>query len=184
MKQLPVFIAFAFALALAGLGPFLAVHAQEREQEPQLVEIYKDWRVYHYISAEEELCYIVSEPISKRPRGVNRGQVLFTVTHRGGVVRNEVGWRAGYQFSSTSKPFAKIGGREFSFYTGVKEGDDERAHWAWMRNSEEEEDLVAAMKGGNTMTIKGTSSRGTLTTDRYSLLGFTKALERIDEICK
>ena len=167
------FVAFAF--------PFPAV-AQETNQPPKLVESYKDWRVYHYGSGESEICYILSEPTSKRPRGVNRGPVFFTITHRGDGTRNEVSMRAGYSFSSKSKPFARIGNTNFSFYTGVKEGD-ERAHWAWMRTTQEEDELIAAMKQGNEMVIKGTSSRGTITTDRYSLLGVSAALESIDKTC-
>jgi hypothetical protein len=33
------------------------------------------------------------------------------------------------------------------------------------------------------MVVKGTSSRGTKTTDSYSLLGFTKAHKAIDTAC-
>ena len=33
------------------------------------------------------------------------------------------------------------------------------------------------------MTVRGRSNRGTLTTDTYSLLGFTAARDRIDEAC-
>jgi hypothetical protein len=34
------------------------------------------------------------------------------------------------------------------------------------------------------MVIKGTSSRGTLTTDTYSLAGFTAAYNAIEQACK
>jgi hypothetical protein len=40
------------------------------------------------------------------------------------------------------------------------------------------------MKRGNKMTIIGTSSRGTKTTDTYSLAGFTKTKAVIDKTCK
>ncbi len=33
------------------------------------------------------------------------------------------------------------------------------------------------------MVVKGTSSRGTLTTDTYSLTGFSAALQSIDKAC-
>ena len=175
-------LALALGVGLAGLSPPAGVRAQEEAQAPRLVETHRDWLVYHYGAGAGEICYILSEPKSKRPRGANRGDVFFTVTHRAGEVRNEVSLRAGYRFSSRSRPFAEIAGRRFSFYTGVQEGE-ERAHWAWMHTSQDEAALVAAMKRGSEMIVKGTSSRGTLTTDRYSLLGFTKALEAIDGMC-
>ena len=169
--------------AVAVLAPSSGARAQGEAPPPRLVQEHRDWRVYHYGSGEAEICYILSEPVSKHPKGAHRGKVFFTVTHRAGGVRNEIGLRAGYKFNSRSKPFVQIDGRKFSFYTGISEGE-ERAHWAWMRSPEDEATMVAAMKGGNEMVVKGTSSRGTLTTDRYSLIGFTRALERIDGMCK
>ena len=39
------------------------------------------------------------------------------------------------------------------------------------------------MKTSLKMKIVGTSSRGTITTDTYSLLGFSKAYQKINEEC-
>ena len=44
--------------------------------------------------------------------------------------------------------------------------------------------IVAAMKAGRQMIVRGTSTRGTLTTDTYSLSGFSAALAAIDKACK
>ena len=44
--------------------------------------------------------------------------------------------------------------------------------------------LVRAMIRGVTMIVRGTSSRGTLTIDTYSLRGFTAAHEAIGVACK
>ena len=43
--------------------------------------------------------------------------------------------------------------------------------------------LVNAMKRGNELVFKGTSERGTLTTDSYSLKGVTAAMKAIDKAC-
>ncbi|MFO1120388.1 MAG: invasion associated locus B family protein [Rhodospirillales bacterium] len=43
--------------------------------------------------------------------------------------------------------------------------------------------IVAAMKAGKAMIVRGTSARGTLTTDTYSLSGFSAALAAIDKAC-
>jgi hypothetical protein len=40
------------------------------------------------------------------------------------------------------------------------------------------------MKRGSKMTVVGVSSRGTKTTDTYSLAGFTKAKNLMDKTCK
>ena len=55
---------------------------------------------------------------------------------------------------------------------------------AWSANPELDAKLVKAMKGGNRMVVYGISSRGTKTTDTYSLSGFTAMKKRIDKACK
>lgn len=172
-----------FALVAFGASITIDNTLAQTANAPERIGEHGDWLVYHYGSGVDEICYILSEPKRKHPGGLNRGRVFFSVTHREDGTRNEVSLRAGYKFSSKSKPFAKISGREFSFYTGVQEGD-ERAHWAWMHSPEDETAFIEAMKKGSEMVIKGTSSRGTLTTDTYSLIGVTKALEAIDKKCQ
>ena len=44
--------------------------------------------------------------------------------------------------------------------------------------------LVDAMIRGARMVVKGTSSRGTKTTDTYSLKGFSAAFKTIGKACK
>ena len=189
LRALFLFTAIFSAGAVGVGGGVLSAGAQEAAA-PRLMETHRDWQVYQYRNGETHLCYVHAVPRSKSPRNVERGQVFFTVTHRSGGVRNEISLRAGYPFSDQSKPFVEVDGRRFAFYTGVEEGaftgaaeDEERAHWAWVRAPEEEAQLVDAMKQGNEMIVKGRSQRGTVTTDRYSLLGFTKAMEHIDGLC-
>ena len=54
---------------------------------------------------------------------------------------------------------------------------------AWVRNPSEENQVVVTMMKGQTLDLKATSGRGNATTDRYSLSGFTKALERARTEC-
>ena len=54
---------------------------------------------------------------------------------------------------------------------------------AWVENAAEEPALVAAMKGGKSMTVKAVSGRGTATSYSYSLSGISAALKQI-ESCK
>ena len=52
-----------------------------------------------------------------------------------------------------------------------------------MESADAEKRLVEAMKKGSLMTVQGRSSRGTLTTDKYSLSGISAALDRIAQEC-
>ncbi|MCY4033088.1 MAG: invasion associated locus B family protein [Hyphomicrobiales bacterium] len=183
MNKIKLFLTL-FAVAAFGANFAISDARAQSPDAPKLIENHRDWSVYHYGSGAAEICYVLSKPKRERPSGLNRGRVFFTVTHRADGTRNEVSLRAGYKFSPKSKPYARIGNEDFPFYTGAQEGDEERAHWAWMHTHSEEAALIEAMKKGDQMTIKGTSSRGTLTTDTYSLLGVTKALAAIDKKCR
>jgi hypothetical protein len=55
---------------------------------------------------------------------------------------------------------------------------------AYAESEEDDVAMVRAMKRGRKMTVVGTSSRGTVTTDSYSLSGFTKTKNLIDKTCK
>ena len=54
---------------------------------------------------------------------------------------------------------------------------------AWLADTSGEAAFVEAMKAGSTLTVKGTSQRGTNTTDTYSLGGVTAAMQEIDKAC-
>lgn len=54
----------------------------------------------------------------------------------------------------------------------------------WPVLPSEDSRAVNAMKAGSKMTIRGISSRGTKTSDSYSLLGFTAAYNAITKACK
>ena len=44
--------------------------------------------------------------------------------------------------------------------------------------------LVRAMMAGSQMTVRVTSGRGPVTTDRYSLTGFTAAINSMNASCR
>lgn len=161
---------------IIGLTPALA-------EEPTLLGKFRDWSAYSYGSGANRICYVMSEPKEMQPRGATRGDTFLMVTHRPGQnVRNEVSVRIGYPFSDRSRPFAQIGSDKFQMFSGVSEGGENR-YWAWLEDTSDEDRMAGAMRRGNSMIVKGTSQRGTLTTDRYSLSGISAALNKINDTC-
>jgi len=144
--------------------------------EPMPIGKFSDWSAYTFDDEGGKICYIVSEPQKNVGNYTQRGDIYFLVTHRtAGNVFNEVSIITGYTYKERSEPEAIIDQRKkFRFYT---DGDA-----AWVESGVEA-DLVKAMRAGNTMMVKGTSSRGTLTTDTYSLSGVSAALNKIDAEC-
>jgi hypothetical protein len=162
------------ALALGfGVSPALA--------EPQELGQFSDWKVYRTNDQHGVVCYALSEPTSHKPTNVKRGDIYFMVSAwPGQKVTNEPSIVPGYPYNETVKAVVEIGGTKFEFDTKNGEGGD---GGAWMKSPNDEAKLVAAMRKGSKMVVKGTSRRGTLTTDEYSLSGISTALDKIASEC-
>jgi invasion protein IalB len=91
-------------------------------------------------------------------------------------VKNEVSVIIGYSFKTSSDATAEVGTEKFAMYT--------QNDGAWIRNVAEEPRMVDAMRKGDDLTVKGTSGRGTTSTDQYSLQGLAQALDKIEQECK
>lgn len=145
--------------------------------DPQLLSEHDDWAAYTYRNDKEgKVCYIVSQPKNTLPKNVRRDPIYFLITNRPSKnVRNEVSVITGYPYKKGSTTTATIGSSKYSLFTS---GDG-----AWVESNSGEKSMIAAMRRGANMIVKGTSWRGTLTTDTYSLKGVTAAITAINEAC-
>ncbi len=172
-------------MMMAGLCGFLALWllapvAARAADKTDLIGSFRDWDAFTLGKADGELiCYMVSVPKSSKAsrKGVRRGDIYITVTHRPKAeVRDQVNIVVGYPFKEGSEAHAVIDGKtRFKLFT---QGDG-----AWLYTQREDSAMVEAMRRGSTLVVTGTSSRGTRTTDRYSLAGFTAAHNAISKAC-
>jgi len=145
--------------------------------DPELLGEFGDWAAYTYKAADTKVCYISSRPKSSEPAGAKRDPAFFLVTHMPGrKVRGEISTIIGYPFKKDSTAKLTIDATDFELFTN--------ADGAWADATATEKKIVAAMKGGKSLTVTGTSWRGTETIDSYSLNGVSAALVKIDEACK
>jgi invasion protein IalB len=86
-----------------------------------------------------------------------------------------VSFVAGYVYGDSGDVTVTIDQTQFDLFT--------HEDTAWAPDAGTDNDLVNAMKKGNGMVVKGRSSRGTPTTDTYSLTGFSRAYQAIAEAC-
>ena len=166
--------ALAVVLVL-GLGT--SVWAQG--EQPTLLGQYADWGAYTASPGGKKVCFVLAKPKSSKtePAGRPRGQpYAFISTRPAENVRNEVSVMIGYPFKASSDATAEIGSAKFEMYT--------QNDGAWIKNVAEEARMVEAMRKGSDLVIKGTSGRGTVSTDQFSLKGLTEALNRADQECK
>jgi Invasion associated locus B (IalB) protein len=108
---------------------------------------------------------------------VKRDPIFFIITHMPGrKVNGEVSTIIGYPFKEETTVQVKVDNANFELFTN---GDG-----AWADTTAKEKKIVAAMKNGKTLSVAGTSWKGTETTDFYSLNGLSAAMDKIDSACK
>ena len=164
-------------LGLVALLSSFAMTAPGLAQQAQNLGTFQNWTAWKGTDANGEMCYISSQPQTTLPAGVNRSPIHFLVIHRKGLgTKNEVQTLIGYPFNTTnSNASATIDGKS---YPMVTEGEA-----AWLAATADEPGFVAALKAGAQLVVRGTSQRGTDTTDTYSLSGATAAMNEIDKAC-
>ncbi|MDP6688905.1 MAG: invasion associated locus B family protein [Alphaproteobacteria bacterium] len=156
----------------------VAVAAQAKPASPKsLLRNPGIWGAFSLKEGKGLACYMAGQPDHSAPAGVKRGPIWVLITHRPyKKIKGEVGIYVGYPFKPGSTASIDVDGKKFKLYTV----DDT----AWMENPKSEAKLVRAMRAGKKMVIRGVSKRGTKTTDRYSLKGFTRAHKAINRACK
>lgn len=165
-------IAIASTLILAGT----TMVAAQGGPSPTRIQQFKAWGAYSYKSGNSTVCYVLSVPTSKEPASVDHGDIFFIISQRPGQnISYEPQAMMGYTLKPDSKVNVTIDKKNFVMFVKDKA--------AWVENAAEEPALVAAMKGGSSMTVKATSLRGTGTSYAYSLAGLSQALKQI-ETCK
>ncbi|MBV6631683.1 MAG: hypothetical protein KI792_01475 [Alphaproteobacteria bacterium] len=159
-----------FAIWQAG-GPVDA-----RAAEPRLIGTFRDWSAYEFQDNSGKVCYMASRPIKDEGNYTRRGEIYALVTHRPDDRSFDVAsFIAGYTHQAGSDVSVQVGSSSFDLFT---QGDT-----AWTRDTETDQSLVSSIRKGNRMVVRGTSSRGTLTTDTYSLSGSSAAYEAISKAC-
>jgi hypothetical protein len=179
----------AFLLALPGLAqtppakkqqpakPPAAAAPAPASPQPKRLGTTDGWTAYASPEPNGQICYLVGSPTKSEPANLKRNAVHLLVTHNtADKTSNVVSFVAGYPFKDPSDTDLDVGGKKFSLFTK----DDT----AWARDPATDKAVVEAMQKAKQATIKGTSARGTATTDTYSLAGFAPALAEIDKACK
>lgn len=134
------------------------------------------WSAFAETGKGGKACYLVGRPQKSEPANLKRGDVRVFVTHRPAEKSyNVVNFAAGYPYKEDSEVELMVDARKFALFTS-KEG-------AWARDATIDKAIVEAMAKGKQVVLKGTSARGTATTDTYALAGFAQALGEIDKAC-
>jgi invasion protein IalB len=174
-------------LAVAGAAlPSLALAQPKPAANPTaqatLLGQFGDWGAYSAAPSGQKVCFALARPTSSVDNPPNRRTAanvvyLFISTRPAEKVSNEVSVLVtGYTFKPNSEASVAVGGATFAMYT---QGDG-----AWVKNAAEEAKMIETVRKGADIVIKATSSRGTQTTDTFSLKGASQAIDRASQECK
>ena len=146
--------------------------------KPTLLGQYSAWGAYTATPNGRKVCFALAKPMTAETKPPDRPRnqpYMFISTRPAEKVINEVSIVVGYPFKGTEAT-VQVGGTTFQLYT---QGDG-----AWIKNAAEEAHMIEAMRAGDSAVVKGTSAKGTESTDTYSLKGLTEALDRVAQECK
>jgi hypothetical protein len=147
--------------------------------EPTLIGQFGTWGAYTAMPNGKKVCFALAKPSSSKTNPPNRPRdpaYAFVSTRPAEKVSNEVSIMIGYALKPGSESTLEVGGASFAMYT---QGDG-----LWIKNAAEEERMVDAMRKSADVTVRGTSAKGTETTDIFSLKGLAQALDRLAQDCK
>jgi hypothetical protein len=138
---------------------------------------FRDWSTMAFGDAKDLTCMAFAQPTRSEGDYTRRGDVFVFVSNRPrDGERNRLSVETGYTYDGKSPVTLTIDDGTFKLRSD--------GSTAWLADPSEGEALIRAMKAGRLMQVVGTSSKGTVTTDDYSLLGFTAAARAIDENCR
>ena len=122
---------------------------------------------------DKDYCYIGSLPtFLDIPEGKKRGKSYILVYRINKNPDAIVQINSGYPYKEKEPVKFKIDKKIYEFYS-----EDESA---WTNNDKE---IIYAMKKGVDLSVTGISKRGTKTTDTYTLNGFTAAYNKLSKDC-
>lgn len=164
------------SLLLAGI---IALGGQNAtaSSTPKLLGTYGNWNAFTFNDdAGQKVCFMSSKPASAKGNYTRRGDIYAYITHwpsKGHT--NMINIDTGYAYKANSMVDLSVGDKKFQLAT---EGEK-----AWAYNQSDDDRITQAIREGSTLIVKGTSSRGTLTTDTYSLRGTADAYDAISKAC-
>lgn len=158
------------------LTAFLIFPTLAEASKPRLLGTFGDWRAYVFTENGNKVCYMASEPKTQVGNYTSRGDIFALVTHRPAEKTHDVfSYITGYPYKVGSEVSIAVNGRNYKLFT-----QDETA---WAADAAADRALVQSIRQGSKMVVKGTSKRGTLTTDTFSLNGSGKAYSTITQEC-
>ena len=163
------------------LGLSLGVALPASAEPANLLGVFGNWSAYSSGTGASLTCYALSKPRASRPATAKRSAIYLMISDwPARKVKAEPQVVYGYQAKEGGAAALGVGPDKFSFFirNSGKEGS------AWLQQLNDNPRLISAMQSGVSAVASGVSSKGTKTSDTYSLSGFNDALTKIHAACQ
>lgn len=145
-----------------------------------LLGVFGNWSAFSTGTGSSMTCYAMSKPRARQPKATKRGDIYLMVSDwPGRKVKAEPEIVPGYEYKANAPVTLAVGPDKFTFFSR----NEAKSGTAWLQSLTDGERLIDTMTKGVSVVATGTSSRGTKTTDTYSLQGFNDALAKIHAVC-
>lgn len=173
---------FLCVVTAAATAFSISIAAARAAEPATLLGVTKDWSAFTSGSGSSKICYTLSKPTATEPKAAKRDPIYFIITDWPGrkpKTKSEPEAVPGYQYKDGATVTAQVGGAKFEMFAK----NDAGAGAAWVRERADEVRMIEAMKRAKQLVVTGTSQRGTLTHDTYSLAGLSDSLNKIHDAC-
>jgi hypothetical protein len=166
----------ATAVLISSLAMVAALTLTASAQETKAVKTFSAWTLYSHNGPPGDICFITSQPRETKPADVKRDRAYFYISSwvKDGI-RSQVSVLLGYDLDDKSDISITIGNQDFKLFVKDDKG--------FVGDSTNELKLIDAMKRGNFMTVTAKTKDGVETTDTYSLIGATAAVNSLTSGC-
>lgn len=167
-RHFPAILTLLLAsLAMAGPAP---------AAEPRLIGIFRDWNAFMLEENSGPVCWMVSRPKKMEGDFTRRGDVFLMITHRPAERSFDVvNFIAGYPFAEHADVSVQVGKQGFKLFSNGEQ--------AWARDANTDHAIAQSLRLASTLVVRGTSLRGSRTTDTFSLAGSAGAYQAIGDAC-
>ena len=145
-------------------------------QSVQAIGTFKDWAAYSASEGAGAVCFAMAKPTTVDPQPDGYTQAYLYLTHRPAEnVTNELNLVAGFEFAPDQPATLTVNGKSFDLFT--------QKDAAWLLDTTQAQSLAGTMRAGTSLVIQGTSDKGILVSETFSLSGATAASKAIDSGC-
>lgn len=162
------------------LAAFMAASHAIAQDPANRLSSKTNWTVY--VEDDPTECWNVATPQQTENTKdgeaveVTRGEILLFVSYRpDDQIRGQVSFTGGYPFARGSTVTLEIGEVTFELLTD--------GEWAWPAVIGDDDKITTSMKRATNAVFTARSSRGTVTRDTFSLLGFAAATDEAERRC-